>query len=364
LIQTEAPVFQSDLDEILAGTESLFGDLKGARVLLTGGTGFFGKWIVQSLLAINRRLQENALPPMKISIITRSLKIRDQQPWLNEPAIELVEFDLGSAIGPEQNLGGFDFVLHAATPTKLELNTGQAQATYEAIFSGTQRLLASLELSSKSRFLYISSGAVYGTQSSDMEKISELAKLPQDEKFGESVSMAYAQGKRAAEKLVMDFGKKTGTQVSIARCFSFLGPYMPLDQGFAAGNFTGFMIARQTLRVRGDGSAVRGYLYPTDLVTWLLHILVRAPYEGIYNVGSDVSLSVLELAKIFDGFREALGLEVIAGPRLDVEGGNTISFSANQYVALVDKVKRELSLMQKVSINEAIGRSLRWQKSI
>ena len=362
--RTEAPVFQSDLDEILAGTEALFGAFSGARVLVTGGTGFFGKWIVQSLLAINQKLRSKSVSPMEIWIITRSAKIRARQPWLDDTAIKLVEANLSSGLGAVQNLGFFDFVLHAATPTKIELNQGQAKATYESILNGTLNLLASLELPSKSRFLYISSGAVYGVQPSGVERISEDAEITSDAKFGESVPMAYAEGKRASETAVENFSQKTGARFSIARCFSFLGPYMPLDQGFAAGNFTGFMVSKQTLKVRGDGSAIRGYLYPTDLVTWLLHILVRAPNKAVYNVGSDVSLSVLELAKIFDGFREELGMEVSSGSRLDVEGGSTISFSANQYVAQVDKVKRDLSLVQKVPIEQAVGRSLRWQKSI
>jgi dTDP-glucose 4,6-dehydratase len=203
----------------------------------------------------------------------------------------------------------------------------------ETIREGTRRVLAAAAGVRKA--LFISSGAVYGPQPPDRERLAEEHPIP-------VLAPGYGKGKREAELLCA----AAPVPVAIARCFSFLAPHLPLDAHFAAGNLLGAALAGRPLPVRGDGRTVRSYLYGTDLAWWLYTILLRGRPGRPYNVGSEAAVSIRQLA----------GAVARADP------GTPPAPSAPRYVPATARARTELGLAQTVDLPEAIRRTLDWHR--
>jgi nucleoside-diphosphate-sugar epimerase len=195
-----------------------------------------------------------------------------------------------------------------------------------------------------------SSGAVYGKQPPDLTRVSEDFTGGPDPLDPNS---AYAEGKRTAELLCALAAKNTGLQAKIARCFTFVGPYMKLDAHFAIGNFIRDQLQEASICVSGDGTPVRSYMYASDLMIWLWTILFRGESCHAYNVGSEEEVSIAELAREVAGFGSA-------GKPVHVFGMASEGAPVARYVPNTARAQRELGLRCSVPLRAAIERTLEW----
>jgi dTDP-glucose 4,6-dehydratase len=199
--------------------------------------------------------------------------------------------------------------------------------------------------------LFTSSGAVYGRQP------PELSHVPEDYTGAPStleVSSGYGQAKRASEFLCVAAGAEANYEVVIARLFAFMGPQLPLDSIFAAGNFVRDALGGGPIFIQGDGAPCRSYLYAADMAVWLWGLLVRGRSGEAYNVGSPDALSILDLARTVA--RAAGGnCPVRLAGRPDDRGRPA------RYVPDVGKIGRELGYHVRIDVHEGISRFLEWQ---
>ena len=137
------------------------------------------------------------------------------------------------------------------------------------------------------------------------------------------------------------------------RCFAFAGPLLPLDAHFAIGNFIADGIAGRTIEIKGDGTPVRSYMYPTDLVVWLWTILLRGEASRPYNVGSDQGVDLRKLATMI-GAR--CGVDVIVRSQ-PIDGG-----PSHRYVPSTERARVELGLTSEVDLEAVIDRTVSWAK--
>ena len=279
------PGTTGSVNEILERSREDLEALRGARVFITGGTGFVGTWLVDTLVSASDKLGLD----IRAEVLTRSpQRFRASRPELAE-RISLVAGDITDfAIA-----GMVDAAIHAATPASAALNDEQPELMRKTIEEGMATVLDNLEASGRIPFLFTSSGAVYGRQPETIEGFSETFQPAVNAIDPRNV---YALGKRAAEELAVRHTAGQGPDLKLARLFAFAGPGLPLDTHFAIGNFIRDAIAGGPILVRGDGSAVRSYMYAGDLISALLAVLVRGETAVPYNVGSPHAVSMLELS--------------------------------------------------------------------
>lgn len=337
----------ADMDHVLGHGASDLAALRGARLLLTGGTGFFGKWLLESLLRAN--VQSNL--QLAIVVLTRNpAAFRKDFPHLcSDPALELVAGDVKDFWLPEQHL---THVIHAATQASASLNANAPLEMFDTCVQGTRRALEVALACGAKRFLLVSSGAVYGPQPPHLSHIPE--------EFGGGpdclhVGSAYAEGKRAAEWLGAAMAGRGQLEVVTARAFAFVGPHLPLDTHFAVGNFMRDALAGGPITVQGDGSATRSYLHAADLCLWLLRLLVAGKAGRAYNVGSAETVSIGQLAAMIAHMKGGLKVEIM--------GASSSGTPPHQYVPDTSRAKTELGLEVKIHSGEALSRTMAWHES-
>jgi dTDP-glucose 4,6-dehydratase len=312
---------------------------ESAHVLLTGGTGFFGKALLRHWLAEHQA----GRPVPRVTLLSRAPeKFRMQHPALAAlPGLHCMAGDI-TAPGSFPARLQLSHVLHAAADSTLGPQLTPRQRLAQ-IIDGTRHVLDYARACGAERFLLTSSGAVYGTQPPDM------AHLPEDWNGAPdsmTPALAYGIAKRAAENLCAAYHEEFGLQTVVARCFAFVGPDLPLNVHFAVGNFIRDALHAEAITVNGDGSPVRSYLDQTDLAQWLLALLERGRAGHAYNVGSDEAITIADLAHLVRDLL-APGKPVQVQKR-DVGGPR------NRYVPSVAKATGELGLRVSVPLGDAI----------
>jgi nucleoside-diphosphate-sugar epimerase len=349
----DAPVGQStqqpwklehDLDNVLKQTETIWTELNGAKLFITGGTGFIGCWLLESLRHAVLRLNLN----IRATILTRNPRaFHCKAPHLFNHAD--FNFIVGNVCDFKMPDGEITHIIHAATDASAQLNESDPRRMFDTIVQGTRHVLDFAVEKSVDRLLFLSSGAVYGQQPFGTERLSE-------DWLGSprcaDPRAAYAEGKRAAEMLCAIYNKQFGISIPIARIFALLGPYLPLDIHFAAGNFISNAMGGKPVVVNGNGTPCRSYLYASDLTVWLWHMLVRAKSCRPYNVGSDRSVSIKDLAEKVS--------HLIGNGEYKVLGSQDLGWNPGRYVPDVSLIGQDLGLYRTVELDEAIVKTALW----
>jgi len=194
---------------------------------------------------------------------------------------------------------------------------------------------------------------VYGKQPKTMSHLSEDA--PCSFKL-QTTQSPYAIGKCVAEQMACLYASQHNFAVKIARCFSFLGPYLSLTNDFAITNFLKAGLNGEPIIIKGDGTALRSYLYATDLVIWLWTILLRGATQRPYNVGSDVAYPILKVAQLV-----AKNLKT----QSEVKAMKTPlpNELCERYIPDISRVRCDLNLTPLVDLEDAIQRTKNWYTS-
>lgn len=334
-------------DDLVYITENLVGyrdNLKNVEIFVTGGTGFFGIWLVVSFLALNKAYDLNA----RMTVLSRHPEdFYKKFPQLkDELSLSLVQGDVCNFVHDDHS---YTHIIHAATAASDQLNREYPLLMEKTIVEGTQHVLE-LAKSCKNleSLLFTSSGAIYGNQPFELDKIPE-SYLGAPDPLGTN---AYANAKRFAEQLSVLYAQEYGFSVKIARCFAFVGPYLPLNTHFAIGNFISNVLHGQDILIKGDGKPLRSYLYAADLARSLWTLLLKGSAGQAYNVGSDQAISVADLARLVANFSQR-PIKVI------VEGDSKLVGNSSRYIPDTHKIS-QLGVSKIISLEQSIEKTLKW----
>ena len=338
----------NDLDLVVESARHDLEALQSSRIFITGGTGFLGTWLVAALQHANKRLNLK----LDVTLLTRDPEgFRVRQPEL-AGWCTLLRGDV-TEVPP---LRTFDFAVHAATPASAALNDDNPDLMRSIIIKGMSSLLEALDPSGSIPVLFTSSGAIYGPQPPDLDCMPEDFEPAMD---AIDPRNAYANGKREAEAMAITASLAGGPSLRLARLFAFVGPYLPLDTHFAIGNFIRDGISGGPIKVLGDGTAVRSYMYAADMVVALLAILVRGEANRPYNVGSSEAISMRDLAhEVEQVLAPGCGVEIagLAMEQLPTSAGS-------RYVPDTTRIASELGFECTVTLADEIARTAAWDRS-
>lgn len=339
------PLPREDLDQVLVHTRSLWGEARGQTFFITGGTGFFGLWLLESFADANDTLQLG----MRAVVLTRDpVAFAQKAPHLMaRDDLVFHTGDLHTFIFPA---GRFDVLIHSAADTAVWTKGALLDGLMDSIVTGTRHLLDFAASASVRNFLLVSSGAVYGSQPPELLRVPEAHDGGPDPLL---TAAAWAEGKRVAEHMCAVHANRHGYALKIARCFAFVGPHLPLDVRYAIGNFIGDVISGRPIRVSGDGTAVRSYLYTSDLAVWLWTILFRGAPGRAYNVGSPTGVSIGELAR-------EVGVVLGSPHPVEIAMSPRPGRRVDRYLPDVSRATSELQLECRVPLGAAIRKTAEW----
>jgi nucleoside-diphosphate-sugar epimerase len=270
----------------------------------------------------------------------------------NQPSLEWVTLDLTAPS---------DILRHLIEPCHYLLHAGSSSSIpvpplelFETIVGGTRHLLEKArvwhDVGVFQKFLFISSGAVYGQLPYHYEeKISEAHPTAPSTT---SSHHAYGEGNRAAEMLCTLYRESYQLSTVITRCFAFSGPHLPLEGHYAIGNFLREVLAGKSPQLKSKGTSRQSYLYGADLMVALWTLLLHGKSSYPYHVGSEEGMTLRELA---EKVRSIFQL-----PNPIVLGESQVG---NSYVPEIRHLQEDFGFQERISLEEGLQRHLEWIKS-
>ena len=329
----------------VSGQGDSYNKLSGQRIAITGGTGFLGTWIAETVAALNDKYRLGII----LDLYSRYAKDwAKKRPHLaSREDINVHNQDVRSPFDFHQET---TFVVHAAGTPDNRVHSSDPLRVYQTIVYGTHNALdAAAKLPALKRFLNVSSGLVYGSGPFS-EALSESTFFPIE---AGQVHSVYSDAKRAAESLCAVYRSQFRLPISTSRPFTFIGPYQELDRPWAINNFIRDALKGNEIRLHGDGSTSRSYLYGSDVAWWVLSALVNGVDGRAYNIGSAESITHKALAEAVAGI-------VKPSPRILLRTLLASQLRRHDFFPDVSRIKQELHVRETCPLLKAIEKTIRW----
>lgn len=360
-VESLAELLETDLGRLGRTLEEEFRSMEGSSLLITGGAGFLGYYLVQAVLHWNRQAANGR--PVHLTVMDNYK--RGAPEWLlalrADPNLTLLEHDVRRPLPP----GGreFQYVIHAAGIASPTYYRRFPLETMDTNIDGLRHLLEYARARQASPepvkgFLFYSSSEIYG------DPLPGNIPTPEDYRGNVSCTgprACYDESKRYGETLSVTFARQHGLPVTIARPFNNYGPGLKISDRRVIPDFARDVLAGRDIVMLSDGSPRRTFCYATDAIAGYYKVLVRGRPGEPYNIGVErPEISMLELAeRIVELARELFRY-----------GGRVIRQASTEQEYLVDnptrrcpditKARTELGYDPSVGLDEGLRRSLVW----
>ena len=331
---------ESDLQEAVVHSYKSLSSLSKAQILIVGASGFVGSWLAAVLIyarEMNKFDYEVTLTFKNFEKISQSLNVH---------VIPKLKFILGDLEEISEQISKhqlvYTHVIHAATPTSANFK----KRDRESVLNGTSRLIGAVTAKASPNFIHLSSGAVYGLEGRESSAISET----ETDSMVNLGNWEYAKCKVGIEDIVKKQTKKGNLCGSNPRLFSFIGPHLPIDSTFAIGEFLKSAISNEEISVRGNPKTTRSYMYPTDMTSWIISVLVSPTLDTIH-IGSEIAYEMWDLAETVNQVFDGIGANLVVSFELP-----------NHYVPVTSHIRKMYSLSETVSLKAGLERWKLWIK--
>ncbi len=307
----------------------------GKSLLLIGGSGFFGKSFLDA-----RRRGVAGTEVDRVTILSRSAtRLESAHPELLDQSVTLLDGDITKLkVLPEA-----DLTIDAAASTNVVDYQDDPEAQCALIAAAAENLCALVRSArTPTKLLYISSGAAYGSTLGRSKPIRESDPMSP---FGpdDGYKAAYGRGKQIAEEHLRNLATE-GFDVSIARAFSFVGRYLPINQHYAISEFVRSAQFGKPVRIKSIRPVVRSYLHADDLARALITYVLAADSSGLaVNLGSADSVTLREVADM-----------VAKRFNVAVEASELSDSPADWYVPDMSLAHEHLGFSPRINLSEAI----------
>jgi dTDP-glucose 4,6-dehydratase/UDP-glucuronate decarboxylase len=354
-------LLEQDLETLCTDLDAELGEMAGGQLLVTGGGGFLGYYLVQTALHWNRTRGRRG----RIGVTVYDNYMRGVPAWLEalrgESGLVLERQDMTQPL-PESMLH-FDYIVHAAGIASPIYYRAHPIKCMDANITGLRNLLdyAVAESAAGRKvkgFLFYSSSEIYGDPSADA--------IPTPETYRGNVSCTgpracYDESKRYGETLCVAFAGQHGVPVKMARPFNNYGPGLKITDGRVLPDFARDVLAGRDIVMLSDGSPTRTFCYASDAITGYYKVLVRGRPGEAYNVGIDrPEISMAQLAEIVRATAAELfgyrGKVVLGKP----QQADYLIDNPNRRCPIIDKARGELGYQPRVLVDEGIYRALVW----
>ena len=292
----------ADINQIFESSSQAWKKLENSNVLVMGGTGFIGKWLVASIGKAHMEKKS-----ISITVLSRNPKNRYPEFSLAKFPINWIVCDISNQ--PKIDVRNFTHIINAATPSSTLTGAVEPQYVYDSIRGGNSAILSSA-IDSNIRYINLSSGAVSALE--EVEPIYE--KEACIENHLNTLSSSYSHGKRFVEEEINRAIENDNLNAQSLRLFAFAGPGLPIDQHFAAGNFMRDAMQARSIVIKGNPDTQRSYMYPADLTKHILNSLASNERKT-KEVGSREIVSILELAGIVSSCVGGKNIEICKEPQ-------------------------------------------------
>jgi dTDP-glucose 4,6-dehydratase len=313
--------------------------LKNCCVLITGGTGFIGRWILEMLNYFNSSHQFN----IRIYLMARNEPVN-----FNYSNTYFIKSDIKNV---KELPDEINFIINAAGSPDSREHLSNPLKTLEGIFKGTQNLLnIASRLPDLKKFIHFSSNKVYGMNYSNTP-VSELNASFQNL----DVNDIYSEAKRISESICRSYISEYNLPVVILRPFAFVGPYQSLEKPWALNSFIRDALFGGPIRIIGDEATSKSYLYGSDLANYVLSTLLYGKVGNAYNLGSVEAITLIDLAnKIKNIIGDGIGIKINSSKDI---------YSKHIYdVPSMSKLETDIGLKPRITLDEALTRAIIWNK--
>jgi UDP-glucuronate decarboxylase len=362
-LNTAEQVVTNDLTYICSTNKVEFNKMSGSRLLITGGAGFLGYYLVQSITHWN----QHSSPKNKIDVVVWDNFSRGVPQWLTNlqetKQVKLAKRDLRDPLPTD--MGDFAWIIHAASIASPTIYRQDPIGTMDANITGLRNLLDySLKQKNAGRpiegFLFYSSSEIYGDP--------DPASIPTPETYRGNVSCTgpracYDEAKRYGETLCVNFHRQHGIPVKCARPFNNYGPGLKITDGRVLPDFCRNVLNGEDIVMLSDGKAKRTFCYDADSIMGYYRVLVNGHGGEAYNIGVETpEISMRELAdmvvalgKNLVGYTGKVIQKTSADPDYLVD-------NPNRRCPIIDKAREQIGYHPTVDLEEGLRRSLVWYR--